>query len=46
MYEILLLNKYGEKFSKTFTSEYLYRNFLNKCKRSKTLTVVSYGRIN
>ena len=45
MYEIMLLNEKGEKFSKTFTSEYLYRQFLNKAKRSKKLTILSYGRI-
>ena len=46
MYEIMLLNEKGEKFSKTFTSEYLYRQFLNKAKRSKKLTILSNGRIN
>lgn len=45
MYEVVLLNKKGEKFSKEFNSEYLYRNFLNKAKRSKDLTVVSYGKM-
>lgn len=45
MYEIVLLNKNGEKFSKFFNSEYLYNNFLRKAKYSKTLTVVSYGRV-
>lgn len=44
MYEIILLNADGTKFGKTFESEYLYRKFLNKSKRSKTLTVISYGR--
>lgn len=47
MYEIMLLNNAtGEKFNKTFTSEYLYNKFLQKAKRSKKLTVLSYGRIN
>lgn len=47
MYEIMLLNNAtGEKFNKTFTSEYLYNKFLNKAKRSKKLMVLSYGRIN
>lgn len=46
MYEIMLLNSKGEKFTKTFNSEYLYRQFLNKAKKSKTLTILSYGRIN
>lgn len=44
MYEIILLNADGTKFSKTFESEYLYRKFLNKAKRSKTLTIIFYGR--
>lgn len=46
MYEVMLLNENGKKFSKTFNSEYLYRQFLNKAKKSKTLTILSYGRIN
>ena len=46
MYEAVLLNEKGERFTKTFNSEYLFRQFLNKTKRSKTLTIVSYGRIN
>lgn len=45
MYEIILLNKNGEKFSKNFNSEYLFRKFLNKIKKSKTLTLISYGKI-
>lgn len=45
MYEIVLLNEKGEYFTKEFTSEYLYRKFLNKAQRSKKLTVISYGRI-
>lgn len=45
MYEIVLLNKNGEKFSKIFYSEYLYNKFLRKVKYSKTLTLISYGRI-
>ena len=46
MYEIMLLNAKGEKFSKIFNSEYKYRQFLNKAKRSQYLTILSYGRIN
>lgn len=46
MYEVVLLNEKGERFTKTFNSEYMFRNFLNKAKRSKKLMVVSYGRIN
>ncbi len=45
MYEITMLNENGEKFSKTFTSEYQYNKFLQKVKRSKKLTLLSYGRI-
>lgn len=45
MYEVVLINDKGERFTKTFNSEYLYRQFLNKAKRSKKLTVASYGRI-
>lgn len=45
MWEIMLLNSRGEKFSKTFTSEYLYRKFLNKAKKSKKVTILSYGRV-
>lgn len=44
MYEIILINKNGEKFSKFFNSEYLYKKFLNKVKHSKNLIVSSYGR--
>ena len=46
MYEVMLLNENGKKFSKTFTSEYLYRQFLNKAKKSKKVIVLSHGRIN
>ena len=45
MYEIWLLNEKGEKFKKEFTSEFLYKKFLNKAKRSKKLKVLSYGRL-
>lgn len=45
MYEIILLNNNGDKFTKTFNSEYLYNKFLNKAKYSKELTILSYGKI-
>ena len=45
MYEIILLNKNGERFAKTFNSEYMYNKYLNKAKYSKTLTILSYGKI-
>lgn len=44
MYEVVLINEKRQKFTKEFDSEYLFRKFLNKAKRSKKLTVVSYGR--
>lgn len=44
MYEIVLINEKGQKFTKEFYSEFLFRKFLNRAKRSKKLTVVSYGR--
>ena len=39
MFEIFLLNNKGEKFSKTFNSE-----FLAKIKYSKNLTYLGYRR--
>ena len=45
MFEIVLINNKGEKFSKKFDSYYLYESFLNKVKYSKELTLISYGRI-
>lgn len=45
MFEIVLLNKNGEKFSKKFESYYLFEKFLNKVKHSKNLTLVSFGRV-
>lgn len=44
MYEVVLINEKGQKFIKEFYSEFLFNKFLNKAKRSKKLTVVSYGR--
>ena len=44
MYEVSLINERGEKFKKTFYSEYLYSKFLNKAKRSKKIKIISYGR--
>lgn len=45
MYEIVLLNEKGEKFIKHFHSEFLYKKFLNRAKRSKKLTIVGYWKI-
>lgn len=44
MYEVVLINEKGQKFTKEFDSEYLFRKFLNKAKRSKKLTVIGYGK--
>lgn len=44
MYEVVLINEKGQKFTKEFYSKFLFRKFLNRAKRSKKLTVVSYGR--
>ena len=44
MYEVVLINEKGEKFTREFYSEFLFRKFINKEKRRKKLTVVSYGR--
>lgn len=44
-YEVILLNEAGEKFTKVFNSEYLFNKFLNKAKRSKKITILSYGKI-
>lgn len=45
MYEIILLNKNGEKFSKKFENEYLFKKFYNKAKHSKTLKILSFWRL-
>lgn len=45
MFEIILLNEKGEKFSKKFESYYLFEKFLNKVKHSRKLTLVSFGKI-
>ena len=44
MYEVVLINEKGQKFTKEFNSKYLFNKFLNKAKRSKKLTVVAYGK--
>lgn len=43
MFEVILLNEKGEKFTKKFDSYYLYQKFLNKVKRSKKLVLIGYG---
>lgn len=45
MYEIVLLNKAGERFTKTFNSKFLFDKYYNKVKHSKDLKILSYGRI-
>mgnify|MGYP001623752990 CR=1 FL=1 len=44
MYEVFLINEKGEKFSKIFESEFLFKKFINKVKYSKKLKVISYWR--
>ena len=44
MYEIVIKKKKGQRFTKEFYSEFLFKKFLNRAKRSKKLTIVSYGR--
>lgn len=45
MFEVVMLNENGVKFSKGFSSEFLFTKFLNKAKRSKKITILSYGKI-
>lgn len=46
MYEVTILNvKSGVSFVRQFTSPYLAQNFINKCKRSKTVRVIATSGI-
>lgn len=45
MYEVVMLNQNGVRFTKGFNSEFLFNKFLNKAKRSNKVTILSYGRI-
>ena len=45
MYEVVLLNVKNQKFIKNFNSEYLMRKFINKAKYSKSIKVLSFGKI-
>lgn len=45
MFEIVMLNEYGKKFSKFFNSEYKFNKFLSKLKYSKKIKLLSYRRI-
>lgn len=43
MFEVKLLDKATNKtFTKIFESYYLYNKFVNKCKYSKKLQLISY----
>lgn len=43
MLEVVLVNlKNGERFSKYFSSLFLCRKFVNKCKYSKSVRVLSH----
>ena len=42
MYEVILLNEKGQRFTKTFESEYLLRKFLYKVKYTTKLTLLSW----
>lgn len=44
MYEIVLMNDRGEKFTKKYDSYYLYTKALIKYKHSKKLRIISYGK--
>lgn len=44
MYQVMLMNENGIKFTKTFASEYLFNKFVNKVKRSKKLKILSIWR--
>ena len=41
MTEVTCLNEKNEKFIKTFSSPYNAEKFINKCKRSKKIIIVS-----
>lgn len=45
MFEIVLINEKGERFSKKYNSYYLYNKALNKLKYSKKLKILSYGGV-
>lgn len=46
MYEIFLMNKNGEKFSKIFNSKYLFDKFFKKVKHGNNLKYLGHRRIN
>lgn len=46
MYEVTVLDlKSSRTFTRQFASPYLARNFINKCKRSKTVRVIATNGI-
>lgn len=45
MYEIVLLNEVGKRFTKIFDSEYKYNKFLQKARHSKKLKILNYGKV-
>lgn len=45
MYEIVLLNEVGKRFTKIFDSEYKFNKFLQKARHSKKLKILSYGKV-
>ncbi len=45
MFEIILINKKGEKFIKEYNSYYIYNKDLTKYKHAKNVQIISYGQI-
>lgn len=43
---VVFINERGSRVTKTFDSEFLCRKFVNKLKRSKRCTLVSYPLFN
>lgn len=46
MYEMFLMNRKGERFTKTFYSKYLFDKFLLKVRYGRNLQYLGYRRIN
>lgn len=46
MFEVIMINnETGQKFSKGFSSYYMFQKFLAKAKRSKKVTIVYSGQV-
>lgn len=45
MYEIIMLNKFGEKITKNFDNEKAFKSFLSKAKNNKKIIILNYGKI-